>query len=92
MNRPHAVIHNLFEDSILDLSWRADKHVLLACSTDGTVACVIFSEEELGITLSQDEKVRSPQNQCLNYNLKNYYFSVCPLQENVWRSSKYGFE
>lgn len=80
MKRPHAVIHNLFEDSILDLSWGPNKHVLLACSTDGTVACVLFSEEELGITLTQDEKVSKSINKIniLNINSINFH-SVNPI-------------
>lgn len=30
---------------------------LLACSWDGTVACVVFSPDEIGQALSVDEKV-----------------------------------
>ncbi|XP_055844471.1 protein HIRA homolog [Episyrphus balteatus] len=56
LQRPLVVIHDLFEDSILDLSWGAEKCILLACSGDGTVACLQFSEKELGTSLSEEDK------------------------------------
>lgn len=56
LQRPVVVVHELFQDTVLDLSWSNDRHILLACSTDGTVACIIFSEEELGSMLSEDDK------------------------------------
>ncbi|XP_031624833.1 protein HIRA homolog [Contarinia nasturtii] len=56
--RPLAVVHDLFDDSILDLSWSQikDQTVLLACSTDGTIACILLSEDELGTSLSAEDK------------------------------------
>lgn len=57
LQRPVVVIYDLFQDSVLDLSWSTDRHTLLACSTDGTVACIVFSEDELGTSLSEDDKV-----------------------------------
>lgn len=57
LQRPLVVIYDLFEDTVLDLSWSTGKHILMACSTDGTIACVMFSEEELGTALSQEDKV-----------------------------------
>lgn len=59
MKRPLIVVYNLFKESVLDLSWSRDKHILLACSTDGTVAVLTFTEDELGSFLSQEEKVCS---------------------------------
>lgn len=56
LQRPLLVIRDLFEDSILDLSWSNDGYVLLACSGDGTVACLQFNEEQLGKPLSEDDK------------------------------------
>ncbi|XP_065366147.1 protein HIRA homolog [Calliphora vicina] len=56
LQRPLVVIHELFNDSILDLSWGPDKCILLACSGDGTVACLQFSENELGTPLSEEDK------------------------------------
>lgn len=54
--RPLIVTHDLFENSVLDLSWSADGYRLLACSQDGTIAVMIFSPNELGQKLSLDEK------------------------------------
>lgn len=60
--RPLAVVHDLFNDSILDLSWSQTKDdtVLLACSTDGTIAALLLSEDELGTSLSAEDKVNYP--------------------------------
>lgn len=56
LQRPLLVIHDLFEDSVLDLSWSTDGCVLLACSGDGTIACLQFTQPELGTPLSEDDK------------------------------------
>lgn len=57
LKRPLVVIHNLFEGSVLDLSWSTEKNILLACSVDGTVACLLFRDDELGTPLSEEDKV-----------------------------------
>lgn len=51
--RPLVVIHDLFNDSILDLSWSVDGYELLVCSTDGSMAYLSFSSKELGHRLSK---------------------------------------
>ncbi|XP_037935794.1 protein HIRA homolog [Teleopsis dalmanni] len=56
LQRPLIVVHELFNDSILDLSWGPEKCVLMACSGDGTIACLQFSEVELGEPLSEENK------------------------------------
>ncbi|XP_050678614.1 protein HIRA homolog isoform X2 [Leptidea sinapis] len=56
LKRPLVVIYNLFSDSVLDLSWSADGLNLLACSSDGTVACIQFTNEEIGTPLTLEEK------------------------------------
>lgn len=56
LQRPLLVIHDLFNDSILDLSWGPQKCILMACSGDGTVACLQFSETELGTPLSEEDR------------------------------------
>ncbi|KAJ8924558.1 hypothetical protein NQ315_000707 [Exocentrus adspersus] len=56
LKRPLVVIKDLFDDSVLDISWSSNGLYLLACSWDGTVACVLFAQEEIGIPLSMDEK------------------------------------
>lgn len=57
LKRPLVVIKELFDDSVLDLSWHTDGLYLLACSWDGTVACIIFTASEIGTPLSASEKV-----------------------------------
>ena len=51
LKRPLVVTHDLFRDSILDLSWSTDGYELMVCSTDGSVAYICFSEKELGAPL-----------------------------------------
>ncbi len=53
LKRPLLVMHDLFNDSILDLSWSHDGYELLVSSTDGTVAYICFSDKELGLRLSK---------------------------------------
>lgn len=54
LKRPLFVVNDVFDQSVLDLSWSKDGRLLLACSMDGTVAAVILSEAEIGKRLSQD--------------------------------------
>lgn len=56
LQRPLLVIHEIFQDSILDLSWSSDGYILMACSGDGTVACLQFTDDELGTPLSEEDK------------------------------------
>lgn len=56
LKRPLVVIHELFNNSVLDLSWSGSGLQLMACSWDGSVAFVEFSEEELGKPLTLEEK------------------------------------
>ncbi|XP_030245750.1 protein HIRA homolog isoform X2 [Drosophila navojoa] len=56
LQRPMIVIHELFNDSVLDLSWGPQQCLLMACSGDGTIACLQFNEEELGTRVSEVEK------------------------------------
>ncbi len=51
LKRPLVVTHDLFKDSILDLSWSKSGYELIVCSTDGTVAYICFSDKELGLPL-----------------------------------------
>ena len=53
--RPLFVMHDLFDDSILDVSWSQDGYKLLVCSWDGTVAFFDFTEKELGKVLDSEE-------------------------------------
>lgn len=56
LQRPLLVIRDLFTESILDMSWSHDGYILLACSGDGTIACLQFNEDQLGKPLSEDGK------------------------------------
>ncbi|RVE51231.1 hypothetical protein evm_004196 [Chilo suppressalis] len=56
LKRPLVVVHDLFTDSVLDLSWSSDGLNLLACSSDGTVACIQFTNKEIGTPLTVEEK------------------------------------
>ena len=67
LKRPLVVIHELFTNSVLDLSWSFSGLQLMACSWDGTVAYVEFSEEELGKPLTLEEKVSETGFLICNY-------------------------
>lgn len=56
LKRPLVVIHELFDKSIMDISWTLTGLGLLVCSMDGTVAFLDFSQEELGDPLTEEEK------------------------------------
>lgn len=75
-SRPLIVVHDLFTDSVLDLSWSQikDQTILLACSTDGTIAALLLSEDELGTSLSAEEKVRLTYIQMMNRNYFRVFF------------------
>lgn len=54
--RPLLVAHDLFESSVLDVSWSRDGNKLIACSQDGSVAVMLFATDEIGHKLKPDEK------------------------------------
>lgn len=54
LRRPLLVMHDLFTSSVLDLSWSPCGKRLMACSWDGSVSFMEFSEEEIGKKLSDD--------------------------------------
>ncbi|XP_041084422.1 protein HIRA-like [Polyodon spathula] len=56
LKRPLVVIHELFDKSIMDISWTLNGLGILVCSMDGTVAYLDFSQDELGDPLNEDEK------------------------------------
>lgn len=68
LKRPIVVIHELFVASVLDLSWSPCGMRLGACSKDGTVVFLEFTEKELGRKLETAEVVNMP-----------YYISVIYL-------------
>ena len=52
LKRPLVVIHDLFEDSILDLTWDSKGQILMATSWDGTIAVIEFRLDEIGEQMS----------------------------------------
>ncbi|XP_005111056.1 protein HIRA isoform X3 [Aplysia californica] len=55
LKRPLVVMHDLFENSVLDLSWSLSGLELLICSIDGTVGFLEFSAEEIGWALTKED-------------------------------------
>jgi protein HIRA/HIR1 len=51
-----CVVHGLFTEDVLDLSWASDGATLLACSMDGSVACVRLEPHEIGVPLPHEEQ------------------------------------
>ncbi|KAM4615984.1 protein HIRA isoform 2-T2 [Polymixia lowei] len=62
LKRPLVVIHDLFDKSIMDISWTLTGLGILVCSMDGTVAYLDFSLDELGDPLNEEEKNTIHQN------------------------------
>uniref|UniRef100_A0A667I4H8 Protein HIRA n=1 Tax=Lynx canadensis TaxID=61383 RepID=A0A667I4H8_LYNCA len=62
LKRPLVVIHELFDKSIMDISWTLNGLGILVCSMDGSVAFLDFSQDELGDPLSEEEKSRIHQS------------------------------
>ena len=52
-----VVAKNLFDQGILDICWSADGFHLFACSFDGTVKGLHFSQDDLGERISDVELV-----------------------------------
>ncbi|KRZ83005.1 Protein HIRA [Trichinella sp. T8] len=66
-NRPVVVLTDIFESSISDISWDSSGLILIAASVDGSVVCLVWTTDELGVPLSLDEKIN---------NLRRYYGNV----------------
>lgn len=56
LKRPLVVMHDLFNHSIMDVSWSDSGFQLLVCSWDGSVAYADFTAEELGRPMTEEEK------------------------------------
>ncbi|KAI5736112.1 hypothetical protein M8J76_000123 [Diaphorina citri] len=54
--RPLVVIEDLFSSTVLDLAWSPNGLALLACSYDGTLACFLFTQSEIGLPISGSER------------------------------------
>ncbi|CAK9300162.1 unnamed protein product [Gordionus sp. m RMFG-2023] len=83
LKRPLVVIHSLFMQPIMDISWGSNGKYLLTCSLDGTVAYVELDSEEIGVALSKEEKlVMQKKIYGSEYDLLN------PLEKNFPRHKK----
>jgi hypothetical protein len=53
------VLHDLFDNPIMDLSWaKLPMPGLMACSMDGTVSYIQFKYQEIGYPLTKQETVK----------------------------------
>ncbi|XP_067683300.1 protein HIRA-like isoform X2 [Haliotis asinina] len=74
LRRPLVVTHDLFNSSIMDISWSQNGLELMCCSIDGSVAYVNFTQEEIGHALSKQE---------VQTLLEKIYGKSLPLQSNL---------
>ncbi|XP_020707193.2 protein HIRA homolog isoform X2 [Athalia rosae] len=56
LKRPLVVVHELFTNSVLDASWSPCGLRLAACSWDGSVVFIEFTQQELGQPLDHTEQ------------------------------------
>ncbi|UYV80599.1 HIRA [Cordylochernes scorpioides] len=56
LKRPRVVMENFLTNSILDISWNQQGSQMIACSYDGSIACMNFPEEELGRAITDEGK------------------------------------
>ncbi|XP_065828482.1 protein HIRA-like isoform X2 [Oscarella lobularis] len=68
LKRPLVVTHDIFKQSIIDLSWNSSGYELMLCSLDGTVAYIEFTQDELGRPITNDEKD--------DFFIENYGYAV----------------
>ncbi|KAM7452000.1 hypothetical protein ABFA07_000600 [Porites harrisoni] len=75
LKRPLVVMHDLFNHSIMDVSWSDSGFQLLVCSWDGTVAYADFTAEELGRPMSEEEKEK--------FHKQVYGISISSSKSNI---------
>lgn len=56
LKRPLVVLHDLFDHSVMDITWSSSGFEMLVCSSDGTVAFFQFEKNEMGDPMSAEEK------------------------------------
>lgn len=56
LTRPVVVLEHLFQGPVLDLSWSKNGLNLYACSFDGSIAILIFDQDDIGKALTDQEK------------------------------------
>lgn len=57
-SRPLMVISDIFDNSVLDFSWSKNGYQLMACSSDGTVVYLEFTESDLGPIYNEEERTQ----------------------------------
>ncbi|KAM0317777.1 hypothetical protein ACHAPQ_010904 [Fusarium lateritium] len=60
-SRPVVILQDLAGKSVSDLAWTPDGQTLFACSLDGSIVVVKFSEGELGWVAQPEENVKALQ-------------------------------
>lgn len=55
LKRPLVVTKDLFDSAILDITWSKNGMELMACSHDGTVAFIDFTQAEIGTPLTKND-------------------------------------
>ncbi len=55
--RPISVVHDLFENPVMDITWCKEPIGFLCCSMDGTVAYLELTTDEIGQPLNKSEIV-----------------------------------
>lgn len=56
LTRPVVVLESIFQGPVLDLSWSKNGLNLYACSFDGSVAILMFDQNDIGKALTDHEK------------------------------------
>eukprot|EP01048_Picozoa_sp_COSAG05_P020324 COSAG05_NODE_3426_length_2075_cov_1.899291_2_plen_479_part_01 len=56
--RPILVSQTFFDGSVLDITWGHDGYTLMCCSYDGSIVMFRFEPEELGPSVSEEERER----------------------------------
>ena len=56
MSRAFLVYRELLDDEIVDISWAKDRFEFAACSLRGKIAFILFSFEEIGLLISQEQQ------------------------------------
>ncbi|KAA3673072.1 protein HIRA/HIR1, partial [Paragonimus westermani] len=79
--RALVVIHDLFTNSVCDLTWSSSGTELMACSLDGTVSYMGFTDVELGSPWSTAD-LASSFFTAANVPVLNSTYGINPLQRS----------
>ncbi|UYV77972.1 HIRA [Cordylochernes scorpioides] len=56
LKRPLVVLKRIFAGAVHDITWNRQGTQMIACSYDGTIACLNFPEKEIGRAISAEDK------------------------------------